>query len=263
MTPEAHPQNYLKNTQKILKFPQKYIFFVIFEYFSGNLGGGPFGSFLVIFEYFRVRGIWVSLTGALNRNASAPAVWPLNLAPVWPLIPCSRKQALTDLVVTHGAHRFWNYGARLFWNTALNMQRRRRITRSANLIDETALRLPTLTHYLKKACKDTCCVRVSKHISYFLRRQWAVDCGDPNERWEKSRFSAGSAPLQIHAAASQGLVWPSFLHAWKHLEQPSPDRPKKLTSICWECVAVGHFGKFFWPLTGSAPPAGVTFSLVL
>ena len=30
-----------------------------------------------------------------------------------------KKQALTDLVVTHGAHRFWNYGAHLFWNTAL------------------------------------------------------------------------------------------------------------------------------------------------
>ena len=83
-------------------------------------------------------------------TASAPAVWPLNLAPVWPLIPGSRKQALTDLVVTHGAHRFWNYGAHLFWNTALNMQRRRRITRSANLKDEMALRLPTLTHYLEK-----------------------------------------------------------------------------------------------------------------
>ena len=68
MTPEAHPQNYLKNTQKSTKNSSKIHFFVIFEYFSGNLGGGPFGSYLVIFEYFRVRGIWVSLTGALNRK---------------------------------------------------------------------------------------------------------------------------------------------------------------------------------------------------
>ena len=43
---------------------------MFFEFFPGNFGGGPFGSFLVIFEYFRVRGICVSLTGALNRNPS-------------------------------------------------------------------------------------------------------------------------------------------------------------------------------------------------
>ena len=32
------------------------------------IGVGHFGSFFVIFEYFRVQLIWVSLTGALNRE---------------------------------------------------------------------------------------------------------------------------------------------------------------------------------------------------
>ena len=69
MTPKAHPQNYLAKTQKLQKKSIFEEFLVFFEYFSGNFGDGPLGSFLVIFEYFRVRGIWVSLTGALNRKS--------------------------------------------------------------------------------------------------------------------------------------------------------------------------------------------------
>ena len=69
MTQKAHPPKLPEKYSKITKKCIFEEFLVFFEYFSGNFGGGPLGSFLVIFEYFRVRGIWVSLTGALNRNA--------------------------------------------------------------------------------------------------------------------------------------------------------------------------------------------------
>ena len=35
---------------------------------------GHLGLFLVIFEYFRVRGIWASLTGPLNRKSKTSTI---------------------------------------------------------------------------------------------------------------------------------------------------------------------------------------------
>ena len=67
--PNGPPQNYLENNSKNTKiyFEESLVFF---EFFFGTFWVGNYGSFLVIFEYSRVRGIWVSLTGALNRNTS-------------------------------------------------------------------------------------------------------------------------------------------------------------------------------------------------
>ena len=66
----AHPQNYLekklKNDRTVFL---RFFYFLFFEFFHVILGVGHFGSCLVIFEYFRVWGIWVSLTGALNRKS--------------------------------------------------------------------------------------------------------------------------------------------------------------------------------------------------
>ena len=93
MTQKAHPPNYLK--KKYSKNTKKCIFeefLVFFEHFSGNFGGGPLGSFLVIFEYFRVRGIWVSLTGALNRNSTVTGKKPPE--PSKPLRPSNATHFL-------------------------------------------------------------------------------------------------------------------------------------------------------------------------
>ena len=48
--------------------------FCNFSVFSSNFGGGPFWVFLVIFEQFRVRRIWISLIGALNCDSNPETV---------------------------------------------------------------------------------------------------------------------------------------------------------------------------------------------
>ena len=54
-----------KNSKKYKKCHfEDFVLFFFFVFCQVILGVGHFGSFLVIFEYFRVRGLWVSLTGA-------------------------------------------------------------------------------------------------------------------------------------------------------------------------------------------------------
>ena len=71
----AHPLNYLEKLKKTITKKMYFggIFSIFWVFFQSIWGWAIVGLFLVIFEYFRVRGIWVSLTGALNRNAEMPS----------------------------------------------------------------------------------------------------------------------------------------------------------------------------------------------
>ena len=73
----ATPRGRLNWTGPIANSSEKMYFWGSFSnfwvFFQVILGVSHFGSLWVIFEYFRVRGIWVSLTGALNRKVR----WPI------------------------------------------------------------------------------------------------------------------------------------------------------------------------------------------